>query len=79
VADVDRDVDDVEFAASIEAPEGRADGSSGSLGVLDEGIGRAAEELGTPRGALIAVVVVALITGAAILALTRQRDTSDIA
>jgi hypothetical protein len=78
VADVDPGVADVEFAASIRAPEGRAEGSSGTLGVLNDGIGRAADELGTPRGALIAVVLVALITGAAILALTRQRDANDI-
>jgi hypothetical protein len=78
VADVDPGVDDVEFAASIQAPEGQDEGSSGTLGVLNDGIGRAAGELGTPRGALISIVVVALITGAAILALTRQRDTNDI-
>ncbi len=73
-AELDPGVDDVEFAASVRAPEGRAESSSGSLGV----IGRATDELGTPLGALIAVVVVALVTGIAILVLTRQRDTAEI-
>jgi hypothetical protein len=78
VADVDPGTEDVEFAASVRAPEGRAQGTSGPLGVINDGIGRAADELGTPLGALIAVVLVALIAGAGILALTRQRETEDI-
>jgi hypothetical protein len=76
-AAVARGLDDVALEAAVAAPEGRAIGSTGPLAVLDGGLTRAADGLGTTRGALMAVTLVAILCGGAILALTRERTTDE--